>query len=592
VRPAIPVLKPSMSQEVKKTYILAEMASSHEGDPEIAGFILESASKAKAEGILFQIFDLETNILPSDEDYNDLKSIYMGQGVWSSLINRAKTLGIEVWANVYDLKSFEFLKNKEIRGYKLHSSNLENRDLLREVALSKKDLLLSIGGLDEEEIKEIIDFVYSFNNQAKIYLMYGLQNFPTKPEDVNLNFISSLSEKFKLPFGYQDHSEPDSPASIYLPVLAQSLGAKIIEKHLTHNRNLKGQDYEAALNPDEFSLFVKSLKSTDNILSKDVNEISSGEIRYKEYKSLMKIVAKKDISAGDILTKDNLSVMRSKKGQIMGRYLDLLIGKVVGQDYKALEPLRMNELIKVGLFITARLKSYRLPMKAIKPILGKPMIEWMIQRLKKANIHPLVLMTSTNPQDDPLVEIAKKEEIQFFRGSEQDVLVRIRDCAREFGVDLIISVTADDPLKEPLFIRKMIDRYLETRFDFCEIKGLPDGCECYAVSRWGVERVCEIKADSDTEIWGPYFRESKELKCDIIEIKDPSIYRPDYRITVDTPEDFEVVNKIFEELLKEKDYFNVYDICKFLDENPESREINSKIVPVKIPTPNFKHIDK
>jgi len=245
-------------------------------------------------------------------------------------------------------------------------------------------------------------------------------------------------------------------------------------------------------------------------------------------------------------------------------------------------------LVKAGILITARLKSKRLPLKVIKPILGRPMVEWMIDRLKRCNIDPVVMMTSTNPQDDPLVEIAEKNGISYFRGSEDDVLVRIRDCARQFDVDLIISATADDPLKEPILIEHMVKRYYDEGYDFCEMEGAPNGCECYALNRAALEKACEMKASSDTEIWGPYFREAGIFKCDIINITDPRIRHPEYRVTVDTQEDFEVVTKIFETLSKKREDFNVYDICKFLDENPELVAINADVEQRSAPKAEFK----
>lgn len=248
---------------------------------------------------------------------------------------------------------------------------------------------------------------------------------------------------------------------------------------------------------------------------------------------------------------------------------------------------RMN-FPKVGIFITARLKSERLPLKVIKPILGKPMIEWMIDRLKHCQIEPIAMMTSTNPEDSPLVKIAKKKGIKYFRGSEDDVLVRMRDCAQKFDVDLIVSVTADDPLKEPIFIEKMVKRYFRKNFDFCEVEGLPNGCESYVLSRAALERVCELKDDSDTEIWGPYFKKAGIFKCEVVKVRDPKIYRPGYRVTVDTKEDFELVTKIFQTLLAEKQYFNVYDICRLLDENKDLIKINRHIKQRKSPGIKFK----
>lgn len=559
------------------TYILAEMASSHEGNPNIAEFIIDSAAKAKADGILFQLANPDTYIVPSDEDYQESKSLYINQDTWSRLIEKSVAIGLDVWANVYDIESAEFCMDKQIKGFKLHSSNLENENLVQEIAKSKKELLLSVGGMGEAEIRRTLDLIYSVNKKTRVYLMYGLQNFPTNPEGINLNFICELSEDLGIPFGYQDHSEPTSLASTYLPILSIAKGASIIEKHLTHDRSLKGQDYEAALNPDEFFEFVQNIRIVDNILNKKADEVSADELKYREYKSLMKVVAKKNIKFGEVFSENNLTVMRAKKGGINGRELKSLLNKKATSAYENFEPIERSEFLKAGIFITARLKSDRLPRKVVKPMLGKPMIEWMIDRLKHCNLDLIVMMTSTNPQDDILIEIARRNDIHYFQGSEDDVLLRIRDCARKFDVDLIISVTADNPLVEPIFIERLIDRYLNTEFDFCEIEGLPIGCASYAVSRSALEKVCELKDSSDTEIWGPYFKEQDIFSCDVIKVTDPDIRRPQYRVTVDTEEDFELVTRIFSILSKEKEYFNVYDICKLLDENEDLVAINAQI---------------
>lgn len=566
------------------------MASSHEGKVETAEFIIQSAVKAEADGILFQIMDLASYIVPSDEDYADTKSFYMTQKHWAELIKKANSLGLDIWANVYDLESARFSKNQKIRGFKLHSSNLENEDLVKTLAETKKEILLSIGGVEREEIERTLRLIYSINKKAKLYFMYGLQNFPTDPEGVNPNFIKRLSQDFGCPFGYQDHSKPVSPASLYLAILFIAEGASIIEKHITYNRRLKGQDYQAALNPDEFRTFVREIRIVDNIINKNPNELSTDELKYKDYKTLIKVVAKKNIPAGEIFSPKNLAVMRAKAGEISGRDFKLLLNRKSKFNYRKFEPVKRDELFKTGIFITARLKSKRLPFKAINPILGKPMIEWMIERLKRCNIDPIVMMTSTNTQDDPLVKIAKKNKIDYFRGSEDDVLLRMRDCARKFNVDLVISVTADDPLKEPIFIKKMVRRYIDRKFDFCRIEGLPNGCESYALSRKALEKVCKMKNTSDTEIWGPYFWEPGVFKCEVIRVNDPNIFRPQYRVTVDAPEDFKLVSKIFSIFLKKKGYFNVYDVCKLLDEKPELVKINAHIEQRKAPKIKIKKI--
>ena len=322
------------------TYILAEMASSHEGDPKIAEFIINAAARARADGIILQLFNLDTYIIPSDDDYQQTKRIYLNQDIWSRLIEKSNSLGLDVWANIYDVESAKFCMDKQIKGFKLHSANLENENLIRAVVESKKELALSVGGMQKGEIEEILKLIYSIDQKVRLYLMYGLQNFPTNPEGINVNFVKELSEDLNVPFGYQDHSEPTSFASMYLPILFIAKGASIIEKHITHNRSLKGLDYEAALNPDEFADFVQNIRIVDNILNKKADEVSADELKYREYKSLMKVVAKKSIKIGEIFSEDNLTVMRAKKGEIKGRELKLLLNKKSKLAYKKFEPIK------------------------------------------------------------------------------------------------------------------------------------------------------------------------------------------------------------------------------------------------------------
>lgn len=316
------------------------MASSHEGDPKIAEFIINAAARAKADGIILQLFNLDTYIIASDDDYQQTKRIYLNQDMWSRLIEKSNSLGLDVWANVYDIESAKFCIDKQIKGFKLHSANLENENLVQEVVKSKKELLLSVGSVQKGEIEEILKLIYAIDKKVRIHLMYGLQNFPTNPEGINLNFIRELSKDLNVPFGYQDHSEPTSFASTYLPILFIARGASIMEKHITHNRSLKGLDYEAALNPDEFADFVQNIRIVDNILNKKVDEVSADELKYREYKSLMRVVAKKTIRIGEIFSEDNLTVMRAKKGEINGRELKALLNKKSKLAYKKFEPIK------------------------------------------------------------------------------------------------------------------------------------------------------------------------------------------------------------------------------------------------------------
>lgn len=245
--------------------------------------------------------------------------------------------------------------------------------------------------------------------------------------------------------------------------------------------------------------------------------------------------------------------------------------------------------MKAGILITARLKSSRLPKKVIRQIMGKPMIVHMIDRLKLSKKpEMIVLNTSTNPQDDLLESIARREKIRCFRGHEKDVLLRIYDAAKFYSLDTVISCTADNPFVDPEYIDKLLDYHISQNNDYTNIKGLPLGVFTYAINTAAIERVFKIKDATDTEVWGPYFTETGLFKTGCLEVDDSFLYRPQLRLTVDYQEDFDLVTKIFEGLYDKNSVFSLREILQYLDNHPDLLRINMHIVQRTPPTIKLK----
>ena len=231
----------------------------------------------------------------------------------------------------------------------------------------------------------------------------------------------------------------------------------------------------------------------------------------------------------------------------------------------------------IALFITGRLKSTRLPLKAQRLIKGRPMICRMIDRLKLAQRpNQIVLCTSTVEQDDPLEEIARQESIECFRGDPDDVLLRLTNAAEKFGVDQVLSCTADNPFIDPEYLDRLIDFHLEKDHDFSRTEELPLGVNAYAVSYEAMKRACKIKAESDTEIWGPLFTDTGHFKWGVMDV-DESVRWPELRLTVDTPEDFALVTKIFDELYEPGKVFPLSAIVDLCRRRPDLVAINATV---------------
>ncbi|MFC2081654.1 cytidylyltransferase domain-containing protein [Candidatus Bipolaricaulota bacterium] len=235
--------------------------------------------------------------------------------------------------------------------------------------------------------------------------------------------------------------------------------------------------------------------------------------------------------------------------------------------------------MKTSILITARLKSTRLPKKVLKPILGRPMLEHLVERLRKAERpDSIILCTSPVAEDDPLAEWAERLDIGLYRGDPDDVLLRLTRAAQEFGADIVVSCTADNPFVDPEYIDCLVDFHLSGGYDYSRSEGLPFGTFSYGLTRHAMERACKIKAAKDTEVWGGYFTETGEFACGILRITDPAVAWPELRLTVDTPEDFELVTRIFEELSSDGGIFSLREIVGLCRRRPDLLRINQHVV--------------
>lgn len=217
-------------------------------------------------------------------------------------------------------------------------------------------------------------------------------------------------------------------------------------------------------------------------------------------------------------------------------------------------------------------------MKVIKQIKGRPMICHMIDRLKLAErVGQVVICTSTVEQDDPLERIATQESVNCFRGEPDDVLRRLTDAAQSVGADIVVNCTADNPFVDPEYIERLVDFHVEQGNDFSKVEGLPFGAFSYVLSYSAMVRACELKAETDTEVWGGYFTETNRFKWSVMPVTDPKVSWPELRLTVDTPEDFELVERIFDELYQPGQIFSLAAIVDLCRRRPDLAAINAGI---------------
>jgi len=234
---------------------------------------------------------------------------------------------------------------------------------------------------------------------------------------------------------------------------------------------------------------------------------------------------------------------------------------------------------RVGITLQALMSSTRLPGKPMRKLKGREMIAHQLDRLKRARIpESIVLCTSSNPEDEVLLEIAEREGVHGFAGPRDDVLLRLTQAADKFGFDYIIAPAGDNPLTDPEHVDVLSETMIEEDYDYADgVYVLPIGLFAKAAKTAALHKACEIKAEEDTEAWMQYFVNTTSLfKTGKHPVKS-WVHDDDYRLTVDTPDDFKLMEAIFDELYIPGEVFSNKEVLDLLKKKPHIAEINTKI---------------
>ena len=250
--------------------------------------------------------------------------------------------------------------------------------------------------------------------------------------------------------------------------------------------------------------------------------------------------------------------------------------------------------MKIVATIEARMTSLRLPGKVLMPLVGKPMLQWLIERVRPSRrIDEIVLATSDQPSEEPIVELANKMEIPFYRGSLDDVVGRLTKCAESRNADLIVKLSGDNPLYHYDLIDAMVYHFLQSKYDFL-------GTTFMDFSKvWDVPRTfplglgiaifpLQVLQDADRSAKKTEERESVVqyiidrphkyfLGAFQAEGESSGLNRPELRLTVDTEKDFELMQDLLSTLSKREKLLSIEETIEFLDEHPEIRDSNKDI---------------
>jgi N-acetylneuraminate synthase len=314
-------------------YLIAEAGVNHNGDLRLAKKLVKAAAKAGADAVKFQTFSADSLATKTagkaeyqkrtsdatESQYAMLKRLELSRDAFLVLADYANKCGIEFLSSPFDLKSAELLELIGIRAFKIPSGEITNIPLLEQVGKYRKPVILSTGMAEMDEIREGIAAVRR-GGAKEIILLHCVTSYPAPLEAANLLMIPTLEKEFDLPVGFSDHTE-----GVFASTLARALGACVIEKHFTLDRELPGPDHKASLEPAELSDLVRQIRLTETVMGNGKKRIGKTEaaIRKIARKSLVTATA---IPRGTRITRDMIDMKRPGTG-IETKHLRLVVGK-------------------------------------------------------------------------------------------------------------------------------------------------------------------------------------------------------------------------------------------------------------------------
>lgn len=324
-----------------RTLIIAEAGVNHNGCLKRAKEMVAVAAKAGADVVKFQTFSADALAAANTElaDYQRsntdhtnqlelLRSLELSQDDHRELIECCNQNQIEFLSTGFDIESIRFLESCNLKRFKIPSGEITNLPLLREIARLRKPIILSTGMADIEEIKQALQALEQAGAYRKeITLLQCTTQYPAPDEDANLRVIPAFKDQFHVQVGYSDHT-----LGIDLSIAAVALGAKVIEKHFTLNRNLPGPDHNASLLPHELEELIRGIRRVELALGSPTKQTSPSEMNNKLV-ARKSLVAKTLIKRGEKFCLGNLTTKRPGTG-ISPMHWDQIIGKVAPRTYQ------------------------------------------------------------------------------------------------------------------------------------------------------------------------------------------------------------------------------------------------------------------
>ena len=324
-----------------KTLIIAEAGVNHNGDVNLAYKLCDAAKEAGADVVKFQTWRTELlltedvaqaeyqadNTGVSESQYDMLKRLELSYEDFRKLKKHCDDIGITFASTADEADSLDFLIGLGIPFIKIGSGEINNISYLRYMGSKGLPIIMSTGMSTLEDVRDSVKALKE-GGALDITLLHCTTNYPCPIDSVNLKAMDTLAKEFHLPVGYSDHTE-----GTVVPIAAAARGAAVIEKHFTLNKNMEGPDHKASMEPKEFAEMVRGIRDIEKALGNGRKAPTSSE---REISKVVKkrIVAKRDICRGHIISEADICVKRSNNGAAAKEW-DAVIGAKALKDYRA-----------------------------------------------------------------------------------------------------------------------------------------------------------------------------------------------------------------------------------------------------------------
>jgi N,N'-diacetyllegionaminate synthase len=564
--------------------ILLETANFHGGDSKELIRAVDSFSRLDYPnvGMKFHAFDPGSVSLPDFSAQMETQTFLISEREWKAVIHRANEKDFKVWLDLFCIYGVRVLNENIpfVSGIKLQPSvldNLEIRKALKSTRLENLELIINIAGMELPEIEDSIK-TYSEYPFKKVILQMGFQSFPTPIDETSLAKIDVIRSHFpEFALGYADHLDGKTQGARRFPVYAFLKGCTYLEKHICNYRHETRIDFQSALEFREIEEMAAEIKAVR--MSLIAPFLSKNERDYLQV-TYQKPILGASLSGGQLVAESDLLFRRTEKPG-----MNLKEWKDIQQNYFILksEKNRWDTLsrddfkkAKIAVLIAARMKSSRLPRKAILPIRGIPSIQRCLQNcIKFPSVDEVILATSTEKEDDALGDFTLGGQVKFWRGDPVDVLSRYLGACQRYKIDVVIRVTGDSPVVSPEIAGFLLKSHFASGADFTQACRFSVGTNCEVYNTEALEKVMRMAGRAEhSEHMSLYMINNQDIfKVNIADL--PEEWIRDYRLTLDYKEDLEMFQALFGVLEEEDLEMSLANMFMILDRNPAIPKLNS-----------------